>query len=84
MCYDGGMAMQTDQRLTQLQQTRRAWDQIIAAHYYYQRKMGYGTIADLFQMPKSTVRKIIKRTPEHDPGVRMAAIRFGLISEVIR
>ena len=77
-----------DGRLTPLQQTRRSWDYIIAAHYYHgagngprkiASQVGYRTVAKLFVMPMSTVRGIVKRTPRADPEVRHAAMRFGLI-----
>ena len=60
------------------QRTRRSWDYIIAAHYYYENDTGYRSIARKFRMPLSTIRGIIKRTPKAEPGVWEAAIDFGL------
>ena len=69
-----------DNRLTKLQRTRRAWDFIVAAHYYYGgTETGYRSIAKLFDMPTPTIRNIISRTHRNDPGVKHAALRFGLI-----
>ena len=66
--------------ITKLQATRRSWDYIIAAYYYYTGPdTGYRSVARLFQMPMTTIRHIIERTPRSDPEVRLAAMRFGLI-----
>lgn len=72
-----------EQRLTRLQHTRAAWDYIIAAHYHYHEpKLGYRRLGKLFEMPVSTVRSIVGRTPAHHPGVRDAAVRFQLLRPV--
>ena len=77
---------QRDQRLTKIRQTRRAWDCIIAAHYHYTRdpKLGYRSVAKMFNMPMGTVRHIVARTNRDDPDVRHAAMRFGLIKVNLR
>ena len=65
---------------TRLQKTRRAWDYIISAHYHYGPKgQGYRSVAILFDMPPSTVKSIIQRTPRANPEVWHAAVRFGLV-----
>ena len=73
---------QRDERLTKIRQTRRTWDCIIAAHYHYTRdpKLGYRSVAKMFNMPMGTVRHIVARTNRDDPdAIRHAAMRFGLI-----
>ena len=70
-----------DQRVTKLRRTRRAWDCIIAAHYHYSRdpKLGYRSIARMFNMPFTTVRHIVARTDRDDADVKQSALRFGLL-----
>ena len=69
-------------RLTKIRTMRRSWDVIIAAYYHhgdYGDKMGYETVARLFEIPSGTVRGAIRRIPKSDPDVRRAAGRFGLL-----
>ena len=83
--------MVTTQRLARsgLARTRKGWDAVLAAHYYYKKDesgkhLSYRTVGDLFGgMPKATVQSIIKRTPKESSEVRLAAIRFGLISPIM-
>ena len=73
-----------DRRLTKIQSIRLSWDYIIAAHYYYTpRSFGFRAVADLFEMPLSTVRLVVQRTPKSDPGVQLAAERWGLVPRII-
>ena len=41
---------------------------------------GYKTVGDLFEIPRETIRRIVKRNPKDNLGVRLMAIRWGPLS----
>ena len=72
-----------DNRLTKLKRTRESWDHIIAAYYHHHNpKLGIRRLAKLFDLPQSTIKSILDRTPQHHPEVKGAAIRFQLLRPV--